>query len=256
MNFGMLQSEAGASAGTPRHALGYTMAHSDPFGESEDAERHDADADEDALAQPAESRLRQALDNDALATLIARVMRQDEAALSALYAQLSSRVYALALRVTRNAGSAEEVLQDTFWQVWRQAPRFDAQRGTASAWILTMARSRALDAVRALARDPTRAQAHDDDETIQRTESPDHDPLDLLEAVHRGSALHQELAKLDPLRRQLIAMAFFRGMTQDEIADHTGLPLGTVKSHFRRTLAALQTALGPQFSLSQAGSTR
>jgi DNA-directed RNA polymerase specialized sigma24 family protein len=76
------------------------------------------------------------------------------------------------------------------------------------------------------------------------------DPLDLLHAVRREATLHAQLAKLDPLRRQVIALAFFRGMTHDGIADHTGLPLGTVKSHFRRTLAALHSALGPDFSRS------
>jgi RNA polymerase sigma-70 factor (ECF subfamily) len=173
-----------------------------------------------------------------------------------LYEQLSGRVYAVALRITRQVASAEEVMQDTFWQVWRQAPRFDPQRGSAMAWVLMMARSRALDAIRARARDPVQTSLQSvDDEDPFADEAAD-DPLDLLHAVRRDGALHAHLAKLDPLRRQLIALAFFRGMTHDEIADHTGLPLGTVKSHFRRTLAALQAALGPDFSLSVSGGPR
>ncbi len=82
------------------------------------------------------------LDNAALAELINRIMYQDEAAMAALYDALSGRVYAVALYITGQASAAEEVLQDTFWQVWRQAPRFDAMRGNAVAWIMTMARSR------------------------------------------------------------------------------------------------------------------
>lgn len=198
----------------------------------------------------------ESLDDAALALLIGRVMRQDEAALATLYEQLSGRVYAVAIHVTRRVGCAEEVLQDTFWQVWRQAPRFDPQRGSAIAWVLMMARSRALDALRARARDPVRSsQQSVDDEDPFADETAD-DPLDLLQAVRRDGALHAQLALLDPVRRQLIALAFFRGMTHDEIADHTGMPLGTVKSHFRRTLAALQSALGPEFSWAQAGSAR
>lgn len=196
------------------------------------------------------------LDNPALAQLIGRVMRQDEAALAVLYEQLSARVYAVALRITRQVACAEEVMQDTFWQVWRQAPRFDPQRGSAVAWVLIMARSRALDAVRARAHDPLRTSQHGVDEEDACSGETSDDPLDLLQAVRRDGALHAQLAKLDPLRRQLISLAFFRGMTHDEIADHTGLPLGTVKSHFRRTLAALQSALGPEFSLTRAGSPR
>lgn len=195
----------------------------------------------------------ESLDNAALARLVQDVMRQDEAALAQLYEQLSGRVYALALRITRQVACAEEVLQDTFWQVWRQAPRFDPARGTAIAWVLTMARSRALDAVRARARDPVQNSPQSVEDEDGFSDGAVEDPLDLLHAVRRDSALHAQLALLDPLRRQLIALAFFKGMTQDEIADHTGLPLGTVKSHFRRTLAALQAALGPEFSPSAVG---
>lgn len=213
-----------------------------------------ADPAEDEPASPALVRLLDSLDNPALALLVQRVMRQDEAALAILYEQLSGRVYALALRITRRVACAEEVLQDTFWQVWRQAPRFDAARGSAIAWVLTMARSRALDAVRARARDPVQIGASVPEEDDLFSDDAAEDPLDLLQAVRRDSALHAQLALLDPLRRQLIALAFFKGLTQDEIAEQTGLPLGTVKSHFRRTLAALQSALGPQYSLNDATS--
>lgn len=202
----------------------------------------------------AASRLIESLDNPALAVLIQRVVRQDEAALAMLYEQLSGRVYALALRITRRVACAEEVLQDTFWQVWRQAPRFDAVRGTAIAWVLTMARSRALDAVRARVRDPAQNGVQITEEDDPFSDDAADDALDLLQAVRRDSALHAQLALLDPLRRQLIALAFFKGLTQDEIAEHTGLPLGTVKSHFRRTLAALQSALGSDFRLNDMAS--
>ncbi|MFX8055595.1 sigma factor, partial [Acinetobacter baumannii] len=83
-----------------------------------------------------------------LALLVARVMDQDERALAVLYEQLSGQVYALCLRITGEVGRAEEVLEDVFWQVWRQAPRFCASRGKVRAWVMTMARSRAIDAAR------------------------------------------------------------------------------------------------------------
>jgi RNA polymerase sigma-70 factor (ECF subfamily) len=228
----------------------------DAAAELDDEERSEEDGPDSDPAQLPRGACVESLDNAALARLIGRVMRQDEAALADLYEQLSGRVYAVALRITRQVACAEEVLQDTFWQVWRQAPRFDPQRGSALAWVLMMARSRALDALRAKARDPVQTHPQPvDDEHLFSDDAAD-DPLDLLQAVRRDSALHAQLARLDPLRRQLIALAFFRGMTHDEIADHTGLPLGTVKSHFRRTLAALQDALGPDFLPSPAGSPR
>lgn len=239
-------------------ALGVGRPLSDPFQGLDAPDLDDADADEPDVCPPrlAAGSGIDSLDNPALAGLIRRVMHQDEAALARLYEQLSGRVYAVAMRITRQVACAEEVLQDTFWQVWRQAPRFDPQRGSAIAWVLMMARSRALDALRSRARDPVQTSRQSVDDEAPFTDETADDPLDLLQAVQRGSALHAQLALLDPLRRQLIGLAFFRGMTHDEIADHTGLPLGTVKSHFRRTLAALQAALGPDFSPGAAGGSR
>lgn len=191
---------------------------------------------------------------DELAALIARVMRQDEAALSELYASMSGQVYAVALRLTRRVDTAEEVLQDTFWQIWRQAPRFDPARGTAVGWIMTVARSRALDAVRSFARDPVRTLQAISVDGMEIVGGASADPLDLLSDVRRDSLLHGALAALDPLRRQLIGLAFYRGLTQEEIASQTGLPLGTVKSHLRRTLAALRQALGADLGVEDLGS--
>jgi RNA polymerase sigma factor (sigma-70 family) len=172
---------------------------------------------------------------------IQRVTRQDQAAFAALYEACVGRVYSLALRITRNAAQAEEVAEDTFWQTWREAPRFDSARGTALAWILTIARSRALDNLRA--RDP--AELVEDVEALHEAQCDHHaNPLDLLGATQTDHALHQALARLDPQPRQLIALAFFKGLTHDEIAAQTGVPLGTVKSHIRRGLATLKTLLG------------
>ena len=179
----------------------------------------------------------------ALAALVARVVVQDEAALTALYRSLSGPVYAIALRLTRRVALAEEVLQDTFWQVWRQAPRFDPARGNASTWVMTMARSRALDALRQGKRDPLLAPGCVDVESVESDLGQGDDPLDLLLDVRRDLRLHSALAALTPLKRQLIALAFYRGLTQDEIAGQLGMPLGTVKSLFRRSLASLRSSL-------------
>ncbi|MBM3342369.1 MAG: sigma-70 family RNA polymerase sigma factor [Betaproteobacteria bacterium] len=172
---------------------------------------------------------------------VSRVIRHDEAAFAQLYEACVSRVYGLTLRITRNAALAEEVTEDTFWQVWREAPRFDAARGTAMAWMLTIARSRALDGLRA--RDP--AELVEDAGELADAHGTHHDAsaLELLNATQSGHALHEALAQLDAQPRQLIALAFFKGLTHDEIAAHTGMPLGTVKSHIRRGLNMLKTLL-------------
>jgi RNA polymerase sigma-70 factor (ECF subfamily) len=181
-------------------------------------------------------------EKETLESLIARVMHQDEQALAALYDRLCGPVYSLALRITRNVASAEEVLQDVFWQVWREAPRFDGERGSVTSWVLTIARSRALDAARRRMRTP-QAQASLPQEMDEYLPSHDAGPEDLLFAAQQGSRLKAALEGLDPLRRQLVSLSFYRDLTHQEISEQTGLPLGTVKSHLRRSIATLRVGL-------------
>lgn len=175
-----------------------------------------------------------------LQSYIRRVIDHDQPALELLYEALLGQVYGLALRITQQASMAEEVVQDTFWQVWRQAPRFDPARGSVRAWVLTMARSRALDALRRLDEHTTELE----DETANAIAAAAHEmPPDLLNAVQQGQLLHTALAELDSLPRQLLSLAFFRGLSHDEIAQFTGLPLGSVKSQIRRALLTLRQLL-------------
>lgn len=176
---------------------------------------------------------------------IAQIARGDEQALGRLYDVTLGRVYGLALRITRNPQAAEEVAEDVYWQVWRQALRFDATRGHAMGWLLTMTRSRALDNLRRA----DEAQPHPEPESLIDGEpSEAGDPQDLLDATQRDHLLHAALAKLDALPRQLLALAFFRGLTHEEIAAQSALPLGTVKSQIRRALAALKNVLAPHIA--------
>ncbi len=175
-----------------------------------------------------------------LCGFIAGMGAGDESALGALYDATVRRVYGLALRITRNPQMAEEVAEDVFWQAWRQALRFDAARGNAMAWLLNMTRSRALDALRRT----DDADLHPEPETLMQLEAAcEGDPQNLLDALQRNQALHTALETLDALPRQLLSLAFFRGLTHEEIASQSALPLGTVKSHIRRALLALGTVL-------------
>ena len=223
--------------------------HTEALGDAEQAQdATDSDAEqgewEDASCEAsAITSTLDPLEADSLTSLIEKIMCQDELALSSLYTRLSGAVFSLALRVTRNSASAEEVLQDVFWQVWRQAPRFDSSRGSVAAWVLTIARSRALDAARSHMRTP-QSHTQTSEELDDCIPSPDAGPQDLLFAAQQGSRLQTALETLDPLRRQLVSLSFYRGLTQQEIADQTGLPLGSVKSHLRRSLLTLRDALG------------
>jgi RNA polymerase sigma-70 factor (ECF subfamily) len=173
---------------------------------------------------------------------IAGMVRRDEAALRTFYDATIARVYGLALRITRSPASAEDVVAEVFHQAWRDAARFDATRGAVLTWLLTLCRSRAIDHLRR--RDE--AELHEDPESLA-TGDPDraNDPQNLLLAVERDGALHRALEGLTPLQRQLVALAFFRGLSHQEIADHAGMPLGTVKTHIRKGLEALRSALAP-----------
>jgi RNA polymerase sigma factor (sigma-70 family) len=183
-----------------------------------------------------------AADHAALAALVQRIVHQDEAALGELYRCLASRVFRQASRLVRDIGTAEEVVEDVFWQVWRQAPRFDPSRGVVVAWVMQIARSRALDALRACGRNPL-LRALDFDDEAHMPAAEDVDPLYLLDRARIGERVQGALALLDPMRRQLVSLAFESGYSQSEIAVQMDMPLGTVKSHIRRALATMKTTL-------------
>jgi RNA polymerase sigma-70 factor (ECF subfamily) len=209
----------------------------------------DEDLDFDAPQPPIGARSRRvavgiAVDDEQLAIWLHGIARQDQSALEALYHATSARVMGLVVRITQRQALAEEVLEETFWQVWRQAPRYDAERGRAITWLLAMARSRAIDALRREQRF-----VHEelpDADALEGTELADAmapPPPDLMEATRTHECIHAAVAQLEPRARQLVALAFFRGLTHEEIAEQQALPLGTVKSLIRRALQQLRRVM-------------
>ena len=172
---------------------------------------------------------------------IVAVVRRDEAAFGNLYNATVKRAWSVAMRITRQAEAAEEVVEDCYWQVWREAERFDATRGRVLTWILTICRSRALDYLRR--KDIAEPMA--EIETLRSAELADEkDPLDILGATDRASAVHRALEQLKPRERQLISLAFFRGLTHQEIAVACAMPIGTVKTVMHKAFMQMQTILG------------
>jgi RNA polymerase sigma-70 factor (ECF subfamily) len=179
------------------------------------------------------------MDDERLVDLVGRIARGDEQALAQLYDATCSRVYGLALRVTRAADEAEEVVSDAYLQVWRQASRYDPQRGAPLAWLLMITRSRALDRLRR--RDAALPMAQ-----VPEPDAPRGDDAEArVLSLERGGAVDEALRSLSRVQRELLELAFLGGRSHQEIARETGLPLGTVKSHLRRALQALAKALGP-----------
>ena len=177
-------------------------------------------------------------DGDDLVALLARIAAQDQPARAAFYDVTAGRVYGLALRIARSEALAEEISGDVYLQVWKNAASYNAERGHPLAWLMVMTRSRALDQLRRV--DP--AESHAEPELLADAVD-ENDPRNLLAAVQEHGALHAALAALPAVQRQLLALAFFQGLTHSEIAAHTRLPLGTVKTHVRRALQTLRAAL-------------
>jgi len=176
-----------------------------------------------------------------LAKLVARMTRGDESALAELYDATLSRVYAVAMRVCRDPAIAEDVTSEVYYQCWTDAERYDSRRGRVITWLVMMCRSRAIDAIRAR----EAAVLHDEPEALldQDEHHREGSPEALLEVMESGSALHAALARLAPVQRQMIGLAFFRALSHQEIAAHVRLPLGTVKGHIRRSLELLRQEL-------------
>ena len=175
-----------------------------------------------------------------LGELLQAVANKDRTAFEAFYDATTERVLSLVLRITQQIDTAEEVVSDVYLQVWRQADRFDPVRGNALAWLTMLCRSRALDTLRKNNTAPTSS-------AIPISEIPEPEaadfPQDLLIAVEQHSAIHNALDKLEPAQRQLLALAYFRGYSHSELAEFTGMPLGTVKTQLRRTISKLKELL-------------
>lgn len=172
--------------------------------------------------------------------LVHQMASGDEAALNQLYELTLSRVYGLALKITSRHDLAEEVCVETYWQCWQEASRFDSMRGQPLAWIMVITRSRALDALRRLDK---LTYCPEPELLLENADCPNGTPLEHLLSSEQSNALNTALRSLTAVQRQLLALAFYRDLSHQEISDQTGLPLGTVKSHLKRAQHALRNVL-------------
>jgi RNA polymerase sigma-70 factor (ECF subfamily) len=175
---------------------------------------------------------------------IRRVAEGDGASLGVLYDRHARALFSLALRVLGDERDAEDVLQDVFAQAWRQASRYDPARGTVAAWLLTMARTRAIDRLRARrARPDTRTAPSMTEDPTLALPAPLVDPGDALGAARDAARVRAALQELPMLQRLAIELAYFEGLTQSEIAERLEQPLGTVKTRIRLGLLKLRETL-------------
>jgi RNA polymerase sigma-70 factor (ECF subfamily) len=177
--------------------------------------------------------------------LIEAICSSDRAALEALYTRYSGPVYSLAMRMLRDAGAAEEVAQDTFFNIWRRANSYKAPRGSVTSWLFSIAHNRTIDELRKRKRHYNRIR-HGVDLSNKASESREHDPTEYATAQFEGSRLKDALTTLRPEQREVVVLAYFGGLTHSEISKHLDQPLGTVKTRMRLAIKKLRNVLEPQ----------
>ncbi|MBI5823190.1 MAG: sigma-70 family RNA polymerase sigma factor [Chloroflexi bacterium] len=176
--------------------------------------------------------------------LTAQVARGNSAALETLYDRHASTVLGISLKVTGDRAVAEDILQETFWRVWRSAATYEAQRGSFTSWLFRIARNLAIDTYR---RQNTRPQAvpdmDDTDSALEQMPDPGMDVPQQAQSVFVRRQVRAAMKSLPQVQRQVIEMAYFYGMTRQEIAEATGEALGTIHTRARLGLQKLRDEL-------------
>lgn len=167
-------------------------------------------------------------------SLLTRVREKDQKAMASLFDRYGGLVYSVAMRVLRDKGRTEDLLQDIFFQLWRNPASFQSSRGSLGAWLLVVTRNRAIDVLRR-----RRPMDSLDDVPLSSGQN-------LASEIERGAMMQKVrnvLITLPPEQRDALELAYFEGLTQTEISERTGDPLGTVKTRIRLALISLRKAL-------------
>lgn len=175
-----------------------------------------------------------------LAEFLRRSGRGDEAAFAQLYDATSARAYGMAVRVIRDPSQAEEVTQEAFLEIWKTASRFDADKGSAVSWVLTIVHRKAVDRVRS-----AQASTRRDTTYHQGSQGVEHDST--AEAAHasmESRRVRQAMDSLTEVQREALELAYFKGYTHTEVATMLDLPVGTAKTRIRDGLIRLRDTMG------------
>nr|WP_241986750.1 sigma-70 family RNA polymerase sigma factor [Cryobacterium fucosi] len=172
--------------------------------------------------------------------LLGRVARGDEAAFGDLYDQMAPRVLGLVKRLLVDHAQSEEVTQEIFLEIWQSASRYEAQRGGASTWILTMAHRRAVDRIRS-----SQAGRDRDTKIGIRDLAVEYDNVsETVETRIEHERVEKAMSRLTELQRQAISLAYYGGLSHSEVAERLHIPLGTVKTRLRDGMIRLRDELG------------
>lgn len=175
--------------------------------------------------------------------LLLKVSQRDQRAFENLYDLYGKLLYSLILSIVKKQGDAEDVLQETFLQVWEKAPTFNAAKGNVYGWMVTLARHRAIDRIRSKSfRNQMQTESEPDTESIKKALS-EQSPLDALMMQERAALVKNALGQIPAEQREVIEIAYFGGYSQSEIAEKLNIPLGTVKTRVRQGMKKLHTLL-------------
>jgi len=190
------------------------------------------------VTDPAKSTASGAGAGTGLAALIRLVARGDQAAFDAVYDQVAPSVFGIVRRVVRDAAQSEEVTQDVLLELWRSAAKFDAERGSATAWVMTLAHRRAIDRVRSVQK------AADRERRTARADVPYDEVAEAVESSLERERVRRCLGSLTELQRESVTLAYYGGYTYGQVASLLGVPPGTVKTRMRDALIRLRDCLG------------
>jgi RNA polymerase sigma-70 factor, ECF subfamily len=173
-----------------------------------------------------------------LSVQIGLVARGDTAAFDVVYEQIASSVFGIVLRVMRDPAQSEEVSQDVMLEIWRDAAKFDPQRGSAMAWVTTLAHRRAVDRVRSVQKQSDR------ELRVATADIPYDEVAEAVESAFEHERVRRCLNSLTDLQRESVNLAYYRGYTYGQVASLLGVPTGTIKTRMRDALVRLRDCLG------------
>lgn len=183
--------------------------------------------------------------------LMARIKARDASALSELYDHYNRLLFGLILSILKKREEAEDILQEVFTKIWENAEKFDLEKGTVYTWIVTMARNKSIDRLRSKVYKEQKKQSTslDDEDVFHPLYSDESDPLENTILSERAKIVHEALNEISEKQRKVLQVSYFSGMSQSEISEEFGIPLGTVKTRMRDGMIKLRELLAKDIEL-------